>query len=309
LGLKCNTSSNASAFPGSQLSLVPPIDYKTIKFQKSIKKFEGYTSFSGPWGISFGSKGNLHIADTDAQKILIYDEEDTFVRSVIFQQQTDKPYPRGLAVNPNGDIYIAVSNYGEIQVFSSQGIPTRKYGTKGTGVSQFLLPRSVTLGPNMEVIVADTENHRIQILTDGDAPRVFGRRGKENGEFIYPICVACFVHPQAGTVLAVTDCDNHRIQMFNLQGEHIRTFGTLGSGPGQLNTPIGIGFDSRGNMIVADSRNNRIQIFDFNGKYIHHFGQKGQTETDFDDPKCLAVDKNGRIAVADFRNKRVQIYS
>ena len=49
------------------------------------------------------------------------------------------------------------------------------------------------------------------------------------------------------------------------------SFGSSGSGNGQLNRPAGIEVDFHGDIYVADRGNNRIQLFDPNGRYVRQF--------------------------------------
>jgi sugar lactone lactonase YvrE len=59
-----------------------------------------------------------------------------------------------------------------------------------------------------------------------------------------------------------------RISIFNSDGKYIRSWGKLGSGPGEFRTPHGLAFDSRGRLFVADRGNVRIQVFDQEGKFV-----------------------------------------
>ncbi|MCX6563394.1 MAG: 6-bladed beta-propeller [Candidatus Aminicenantes bacterium] len=64
-------------------------------------------------------------------------------------------------------------------------------------------------------------------------------------------------------------CDNreHNIKKFSVSGEYIKTFGKLGQGPGDLNTPMEIEcFDGR--LYVRDLMNKRMSIFDSQGAFI-----------------------------------------
>jgi DNA-binding beta-propeller fold protein YncE len=61
----------------------------------------------------------------------------------------------------------------------------------------------------------------------------------------------------------VADYANHRIQIFDPQGEFITKFGETGSANGQLSGPEGVGVDKEsGAVYVADTGNNRIQLFE-----------------------------------------------
>jgi len=73
--------------------------------------------------------------------------------------------------------------------------------------------------------------------------------------------------------LYVVDGSKHRVVAFDLDGRYRFQFGGQGSGPGQLNYPVGI--DVAGDKIyVADSGNKRIQVFNNKGKALHSFPVK-----------------------------------
>jgi DNA-binding beta-propeller fold protein YncE len=53
----------------------------------------------------------------------------------------------------------------------------------------------------------------------------------------------------------------------------ISSFGTAGSGAGQLNTPVGVAIDqTSGNVFVADAGNARVEKFDAMGNFLAAFG-------------------------------------
>jgi sugar lactone lactonase YvrE len=83
-----------------------------------------------------------------------------------------------------------------------------------------------------------------------------------------------------------------RISVFDKNGKFIRTFGKLGSGPGEFRTPHAMVFDSRGRLIVADRANHRIQVLDKDGKFIGEF-------RDFSRVSGLTIDRNDTIYASD----------
>jgi DNA-binding beta-propeller fold protein YncE len=84
-----------------------------------------------------------------------------------------------------------------------------------------------------------------------------------------------------------------RISVFDKNGKLIRSFGKLGSGPGEFRTPHAMVFDSRGRLIVADRANHRIQIVDKNdGKSVGEF-------RDFSRVSGLTIDKDDTIYAID----------
>ena len=58
------------------------------------------------------------------------------------------------------------------------------------------------------------------------------------------------------------------ISIFSDNGKNKRSFGSRGSGPGQLNQPCGIAISPTGDILVCDELNHRIQIFSPDGKSL-----------------------------------------
>ena len=79
---------------------------------------------------------------------------------------------------------------------------------------------------------------------------------------------------------------------FSKEGRFITAWGKRGSAPGELDTPHGLAFDSRGRLFVADRGNNRIQIFDQEGKFLEEWKQ-------FSRPSGIYIDRNDVLYVAD----------
>ena len=132
----------------------------------------------------------------------------------------------------------------------------------------------------------------------------FGKQGSAAGMFNWPWGIAVNDKDE----IAVTDCGNHRIEIFLSDGTHLRSFGREGSKQGQFSYPHGITFYNN-NIIVSDYYNHRIQIFDDQGQYLHQFGEKGKLNHQLDYPLGLSIDSDGNIIVADYSNKSIKIFT
>ena len=64
---------------------------------------------------------------------------------------------------------------------------------------------------------------------------------------------------------------NSRVGKVNAKGEWVASWGSLGTGPGQFDTPHGIAVSPADEVYVADRGNRRIQVFDPEGKYLREF--------------------------------------
>ncbi len=90
--------------------------------------------------------------------------------------------------------------------------------------------------------------------------------------------------------------------------EAIATWGSNGSGDGQLNAPRNLAVGPDGSIYVADSGNHRVQVFDAAGNYLLQWGSEGAGPGQFSEPWGIAVGPDGRVYVADTWNHRVQIF-
>ena len=64
-----------------------------------------------------------------------------------------------------------------------------------------------------------------------------------------------------------------RISIFTKEGKFVRSFGRLGTGPGEFRTPHAMVFDTRGRLIVADRGNVRLQVFDRSYTFVEEWKQ------------------------------------
>ena len=83
-----------------------------------------------------------------------------------------------------------------------------------------------------------------------------------------------------------------RILKFSPDGRLLKTWGSFGSGPNELDQPHALAMDSRGRLFVGDRGNNRIQIFDQEGTLLDTWYQ-------FSRPSGIYIDAHDTIYVAD----------
>ena len=101
------------------------------------------------------------------------------------------------------------------------------------------------------------------------------------------------------------------VSIFSRAGEKLQSFGSRGSGHGQLNRPAGVAVDHDGNMLVADRYNHCIHKFtlEVDGKSIMRtVGKEGKNSLEFNEPLGIAIHPlNKRVYIAERNNHRVQI--
>jgi hypothetical protein len=67
-----------------------------------------------------------------------------------------------------------------------------------------------------------------------------------------------------GNIFVSDGYTNSRVVKYDKFGKFVKSVGSRGSAPGQLNTPHSLQVDAKGNVYVADRGNARIQVFDNN---------------------------------------------
>ncbi len=214
-------------------------------------------------------------------------------------------FPRGVAVDGQGNVYVADTNNDRIQKFTKNGIFLTQWGTLGNGDGQFSRPVDVVVDSNGHVYVVDSINSRIQKFdSSGTFLSQWGSEGNGDGQFLDPQGVAV---DGSGNVY-VADTRNNRIQKFDSNGTFLSKWDSEGDGDGQFRNPQGVAVDGSGNVYVADTRNDRIQTFDSSGTFLSKWGTRGNGDGQFSFPTDITVDGSGNVYVTDTSNHRIQTF-
>ncbi len=243
--------------------------------------------------------------------------------------------PEGIALGPQGRIYVADTNNHRIQVFDQRGdflwqwgslcILASKEGCDGpSGEGQFNTPEGIVYSALSGILyIADSGNHRIQAFgPEGDFLFQWGSEGQGEGQLNNPVGLA--VDDDARVYVA--DVLNHRVQVFDHTGRFLRQWGTEGTDEGRFRFPSGLAVH-RQSVYVTDNGNHRVQRFDLEGNFLGQWGThcrlttgEGCVDPDgegplesgdgqFRRPFGIAADSQGRIYVLDQSNNRVQIFT
>jgi tripartite motif-containing protein 71 len=268
----------------------------------------GYDIPYPPCGLAVGPDGSVYVAGrvhvvedylSFAQK---YDGNGNFISHLGRQDQFSFPSssPLGLAVDPEGSVYVADSS--NIQKFDRNGDFILKWGSGGDGDGQFGSPSEIAIGPDGAIYVADGGNKRIQKFeSNGNFLMKWGARSNEDGYFSYPVDVT--VGPDGS--IYVADSGNDRIQKFDKNGNFLTKWSAEIGSDGETYSPLAIAAAPDGSVYVVYycpggfCYENQIQRFDSSGNLILKWGRYGTGDGQFFSPKGIAVGFDGSVYVSD----------
>ena len=226
--------------------------------------------------------------------------------------------PRDICLNRNQESFVVTdSGNNRLLIFNLENFHVqRSIGDDEDSPMTFYLPFGICCDENDHLYICDRGNNRI-VVVDFHRDvliRQWGQKGIAAGEFDAPDFICC-----REDILAVSDFNNHRVQVFNRNGQILFTFGKFGTGlNGEFRYPRGIAIDEAGFFMVADWANNRLQLFTPTGELSAIFGERNAETTNedltmvdvqFDRPVGLIIADQGVIYITEWgRSHRIVIY-
>ena len=216
--------------------------------------------------------------------------------------------PWGIALNQSGEVVVTSSDRNCVSVFSPSGDKLRSYfGTEGSGQGQFMGPSGVAVDGEGNILVADSNTHRVQKFTaKGQFLTAVGTKGSGPLQFNR---VQDIEINTSNNKVYVVDYNNHRIQVLNSDLIFSNTFGKYGKNKGEFNYPYAIACDSTGNVYVTDFGNFRIQVFTSTGKFLRMFGSRGKGDGELNRPIGIALDVQDKVYVSENNNRRISVFT
>ncbi len=201
----------------------------------------GEGQFNEPWGVATDAQGNVYVADTWNHRIQKFTATGEYLSSwgQLGQVRAYDPTgqgmfygPRGLAVGPEGQVYVTDSGNKRVQVFDAQGTFRQEFGGPGGLPGQLDEPIGIALNAAGEIFIADTWNRRVQVFT---------KEGLYLREWSVPVWSSGDLHLKpyltvADDVVYVSDPLHGRVLAFNLQGSLLWAL----RDPQSLSYPVGL---------------------------------------------------------------------
>ncbi len=286
-------------------------------------------TLNAPHDVAVSSSGTVYILDSGNNRVRVVTPDGkiaAFAGTGAFGPRGDGlaavnawlSFPEAIALDRNGDVFIADTFNQRIRVVTPDGIINTVVGLGTAGftgdnvaASQTALnyPAGIAVDAGGTLYIADTGNHEVRKVTNPlspsalisavagtGAPGFSGDGGSALAATLFdPMAVAV---DNQGNVL-IADSGNNRIRVVSPQGTIKTIAGSdRGSGDGgpatsaRLFEPSGVVVDGSGSVYVADSDNNRI-------RRVAPDGTISTFLSGLSNPNGLALDRSGALYIAD----------
>ena len=221
---------------------------------------------------------------------------------------TGLPAPTGIGMDTGGNLYLAeqvisgVVTMGQVQKFSPSGQALSTFPT----AADLKNPQGVAVDSTGRIYVAEPPSNQVRVLNaDGTLNGVRGgfEGGTLPGELNQPFGVAL----DSSDNLYVVEEGNNRVTEFDPVGNVLQTFGTVGSGAGQFNSPTFARWAGQF-LYVSDSGNSRVELFDGGGNFIYEIPDPNNPTQPLSGPMGVAVSGSGSLFTLESAAYRVRRY-
>src|SRR6266478_6632219 len=185
-----------------------------------------------------------------------------------------------------------------------EGVTNMFEGGKGAGKGEFDSPTGIAVDPSGNILVADTNNGRIEKFSStGAFLSIIGMKGSGHGQLGEPNGIAV---DRAGNIYVAEVGSNHRVQKLAPDGTFIAEWKGPDAG---FYGPRRIAIGPDDSIYVVDQGHTRIVKFSPDGQVLSSWGSKGTGDGQFNDPTSVAIDSaSGKVYVADPINRRIQVF-
>ena len=278
-------------------------------------------NLDAPRSLAFAPDGTFYVADSRNNRIIHFETDGRVLETWgSFADGVNEPAPPGtfnepwgVAVGPDGSVYVSDTWNHRIQKFTPDGQFVTSWGQYGQADQQygFWGPRGLAVDADGNVYVADTGNKRIVVFdAQGIYLSEFGSAGLDPGQFDEPVGVAV---DENGEVY-VTDTWNQRVQTFTPSDDKTfffpdRQWDVFGWYGQSLDNKPFIAVNAEGHVFVTDPEQYRVIEFTGEGDVVRTWGDFGDTPTTFELASGIAVDPDGHVWVTDGANNRIMRFT
>jgi hypothetical protein len=233
-------------------------------------KTPGPSPLVKPYGLAL-HKGWLRVCDTALGAIEVFDLVEKRSRYFTPRGEGRLSVPVNISIDADGTQYIADTGRDQVLIFSENEVYLG-----AIGLSDEMKPSDVAISAD-RLYVTDLKNHQVRVYSKADRKLLFSipRDPKEpKGKLYSPTNLALDKEGH----LIVSDLGAFAVQVYDRDGNFLRTIGQQGVAPGLFARPKGVAADREGRILVVDASVQVVQMFDAEGRLLMYFGQPGASD-------------------------------
>ena len=215
-----------------------------------------------PYGLAVGAK-RIYVCDTQLGALEIMDMEDGSFAYFAPEGRGKLIRPINCFLDAAGFLYVADSERRQVVIFNNELDYIGEIGD-----STLLKPTDVYV-TEKQIFINDITKKSIEvydILTRKYLKSIPSNSDDKNRLFS-PANISVF-----NDKIYVSDLGDSKVKVYDLDGNYIRTIGTIGNVPGKFSRPKGISLDLEENLYVVDAGFENVQIFNKEGNLLMFFG-------------------------------------
>lgn len=249
-------------------SLTDNTEWTAVKISENL--FEWHAEFIGQLEVRLDGIKDSNLVFKVIDNKHDYDTINPSQCPVLYSKNLDYPI-NAVMDKSNRDLIVSDYDNNRLQVFNNDTI-------KYIGQGELKSPIGICTHEDNQVFVCDLENKRLKLfdLEQGNLKR----------------CLAVESHPRCISISPTQDqmaisLRSNAVAIYSMYGEIISDISLFDS-------PMGVSFNSRGDLLVGDSKNRRIVVL--NGKDYEYLGEFGKFSGDW---LHISIDSFDQIIVCD----------
>ncbi len=207
--------------------------------------------------------GTVYVLDVPG-RVQVFSNTGQFLRA--YEQQALGLYgPNGIALGPDGSVYIADTGRSRVLKLPADNSPSKEYtGADGTqqGARKLEQPVDAVVAPGVagKLYTIDLYDRIVEFSPDGAIIKQWPVQvGRDDGG-----ASKLAISPD-GSKIYMSDSDRQRVAVLDLGTGAISYFGEPGGDAGQFRAPSGIAVGPGGRVYVLDRINSNVQVFTLKG--------------------------------------------